>query len=309
VAFMPGEVELHAQFGDGRQASAYLVVTCIVYGGEDFPKREDVFPVGLANAGHRQLFRPPGVEPPPPWPSRSGPGSRSAIPNSGADCLPIAVDAAAAPHRHTLDLCGGALRGFMPLFKFDGRRAVGTSRRRLTPIMVCSWPGVSIRELSCGVRSSFCLCASPPLAFCRRPAYRKLPTLKVSLHSDLKIGRSYLGTTALISTHHGATWSIRHAVFAALDDNFEVKPKCRQVGCLVARQASLDLHPARRAGMAATASRWTAEECVASIKRWAAKDSMARAFRRVTELVGTRRQELKMVLNILPGWCWESLGK
>ena len=46
VAFKPGEVELTT----GKLA-ADLVVTCIGYSGEDFPRREEVFPVGWAKRG------------------------------------------------------------------------------------------------------------------------------------------------------------------------------------------------------------------------------------------------------------------
>ena len=70
--------------------------------------------------------------------------------------------------------------------------------------------------------------------------------LKVSLHSDLKI-IDPIWTTALISAHHG---NMVYDTLFALDDKLVVQAADgRQVGGL-ARQAHLDLHPARRARMA-----------------------------------------------------------
>ena len=77
------------------------------------------------------------------------------------------------------------------------------------------------------------------------PAYAQT-TLKVSLHSDLKIVDP-IWTTALITTHHG---NMVYDTLFALDDKLAGQAADgRQVGGL-ARQAHLDLHPARRPGMA-----------------------------------------------------------
>jgi ferredoxin--NADP+ reductase len=88
VAIRPGEIELTT-----GPLKADLVVTCIGYGGDEFPKREDVFPVGWAKRG----------------PSGTIPTNRAEShavaqqvlawlkahdPKSGPDVLPIAVDAA-----------------------------------------------------------------------------------------------------------------------------------------------------------------------------------------------------------------------
>jgi NADPH-dependent glutamate synthase beta subunit-like oxidoreductase len=88
VAFKPGEVELTT----GKLA-ADLVVTCIGYVGEDFPRREDVFPVGWAKRG------PTGTIPTNRAESHAVAGQVMAWlaardPKSGPDVLPIAVDAA-----------------------------------------------------------------------------------------------------------------------------------------------------------------------------------------------------------------------
>jgi hypothetical protein len=88
VAIRPGEVELST-----GALKADLVVTCIGYGGQDFPKREHVFAVGWARRG------PSGTIP-------TNRGESHAVaqevlawlkerdPKSGPDILPIAVDAA-----------------------------------------------------------------------------------------------------------------------------------------------------------------------------------------------------------------------
>jgi ferredoxin--NADP+ reductase len=88
VAFKPGEVELTT-----GTLKADLVVTCIGYTGEDFPKREDVFPVGWAKRG------PSGTIPTNRAESHAVAQQvmawlKARDPKSGPDVLPIAVDAA-----------------------------------------------------------------------------------------------------------------------------------------------------------------------------------------------------------------------
>ena len=94
-------------------------------------------------------------------------------------------------------------------------------------------------------------------------------TLRAALHSDLKIVDP-IWTTALISVHHG--YMIYDTLFA-LDDKLEVRPQ------MVDRH---DVSPDKRTwtfvlrdGLA-----WhdgqpvTAEDCIASLKRWGARDTM-----------------------------------
>jgi hypothetical protein len=93
VAFKPGVVELTPNSVIGGKLSVDLVVTCIGYGGEDFPKREDVFPVGWAKRG------PTGTIPTNRTESHAVAQQVLAWleerdPKSGPDVLPIAVDAA-----------------------------------------------------------------------------------------------------------------------------------------------------------------------------------------------------------------------
>lgn len=87
-AIRPGEIELST-----GTLKADLIVTCIGYGGEEFPKRDDVFPVGWARRG------PTGTIPTNRAESHAVAQQVLAFlkdrdPKSGPDVLPIAVDAA-----------------------------------------------------------------------------------------------------------------------------------------------------------------------------------------------------------------------
>src|SRR5512139_1859951 len=87
-AIRPGEIELST-----GALKADLVVTCIGYSGEEFPKRDDVFPVGWAKRG------PTGTIPTNRAESHAVAQQVLAFlkdrdPKSGPDVLPIAVDAA-----------------------------------------------------------------------------------------------------------------------------------------------------------------------------------------------------------------------
>jgi ferredoxin--NADP+ reductase len=88
VAIRPGEIELTT-----GPLKADLVVTCIGYSGQEFPKREDVFPVGWAKRG------PSGTIPTNRAESHAVAQQvlawlKARDPKSGPDVLPIAVDAA-----------------------------------------------------------------------------------------------------------------------------------------------------------------------------------------------------------------------
>src|SRR5438067_1574851 len=93
--------------------------------------------------------------------------------------------------------------------------------------------------------------------------------LKVSLHSDLKI-IDPVWTTALISTHHG---NMVYDTLFALDDKLQVQPQMVDKWQLSPDKLTWTF--TLRDGLL-----WhdgkpvTAEDCVASIKRWAAKDSL-----------------------------------
>jgi peptide/nickel transport system substrate-binding protein len=130
-------------------------------------------------------------------------------------------------------------------------------------------------------------------------------TLKAALHSDLKIVDP-IWTTALISTHHG--YMVYDTLFA-LDDKLEVKPQMvdkwevspdKLTWTFILRDG-LEWHDGKPV---------TAEDCVASIKRWGAKDSMGQKLMGVvTDLSAPDAKTIKMVLKQPYGLVLESLGK
>ncbi|MDP3159697.1 MAG: ABC transporter substrate-binding protein, partial [Reyranella sp.] len=130
-------------------------------------------------------------------------------------------------------------------------------------------------------------------------------TLKVALHSDLKI-IDPIWTTALISTHHG---NMIYDTLFALDGKLEVKPQ--MVDTWTVSPDKLTWTFTLRDGL-----EWhdgkpvTAEDCVASIKRWGAKDSMGQKLMGVVaDLSAPDAKTIKMVLKEPYGLVLESLGK
>jgi NADPH-dependent glutamate synthase beta subunit-like oxidoreductase len=108
-AIRPGEIELTSN-SMGGTLKADLVVTCIGYSGEDFPKREDVFPVGWAKRG------PTGTIPTNRAESHAVAQQVLAFlkdrdPKSGPDVLPIAVDAAGWHRIDKHEVAAGAAQG------------------------------------------------------------------------------------------------------------------------------------------------------------------------------------------------------
>ncbi len=104
-AIRPGEIELST-----GTLKADLVVTCIGYSGEDFPKRDDVFPVGWAKRG------PTGTIPTNRAESHAVAQQVLAFlkdrdPKSGPDVLPIAVDAAGWHRIDKHEIAAGAALG------------------------------------------------------------------------------------------------------------------------------------------------------------------------------------------------------
>jgi len=105
VAFAPGQVTLST----GKLAADF-VVTCIGYTGEEFPRREQFFPVGWAKRG------PTGTIP-------TNRGEAHAVakqvldwladrdPKSGPDILPIAVDAAGWHRIDKHEIAAGVAKG------------------------------------------------------------------------------------------------------------------------------------------------------------------------------------------------------
>jgi len=129
--------------------------------------------------------------------------------------------------------------------------------------------------------------------------------LKVSLHSDLKIVDP-IWTTALISTHYG---NMVYDTLFSVDDQLQPKPQMvdkwevspdKLIWTFTLRDG-LEWHDGKPVA---------AEDCVASIKRWAAKDSMGKKLMSVVaELGAPDARTIKMVLKEPYGLVLDSLAK
>ena len=129
--------------------------------------------------------------------------------------------------------------------------------------------------------------------------------LKVALHSDLKI-IDPIWTTALISTHHG---NMVYDTLFAVDEKLQVQPQMVDKWDVSADKLTytfvlrdgLEWHDGQPV---------TAEDCIASIKRWAAKDGMGqKLMSEVASLTAPDAKTIKMVLKEPYGLVIESLGK
>jgi peptide/nickel transport system substrate-binding protein len=130
-------------------------------------------------------------------------------------------------------------------------------------------------------------------------------TLRVVMHSDLKIVDP-IWTTAYIVRNHG--YLIYDTLFS-MDGNGEIKPQMVDKYEASKDQLTYTMH--LRDGLL-----WhdgkpvTAEDCVASIKRWAAKDSMGQKMMGfVKEIQVVDPKTLKIVLNEPTGLVLGALGK
>jgi len=151
-------------------------------------------------------------------------------------------------------------------------------------------------------------CAAAALAFTSGAftgAAQAQTVLKLALHSDLKI-IDPIWTTALISTHHG---NMVYDTLFAVNDKLEVKPQ--MVDKFDVSADKLTYTFTLRDGL-----EWhdgtpvTGADCVASIKRWAAKDGMAQKLMSVVaDLSAPDAKTIKMVLKEPYGLVIETLGK
>src|SRR5256712_10087636 len=146
------------------------------------------------------------------------------------------------------------------------------------------------------------------VALCARalvgPA-RAETTLRVVMHSDLKIVDP-IWTTAYIVRNHGY---LNYDTLFAMDARGEIKPQMVDKYDVSRDQLTYTL--TLRDGLL-----WhdgkpvTAEDCVASIKRWAAKDSMGQKLMGfVKELSVVNAKTFKIVLNEPTGLVLGALGK
>ncbi len=142
-------------------------------------------------------------------------------------------------------------------------------------------------------------------AFGAAPPARAETTLRVVMHSDLKIVDP-IWTTAYIVRNHG--YMIYDTLFA-MDAKGEIKPQ--MVDKYDVSKDRLTYTITLRDGLV-----WhdgkpvTAEDCVASIKRWSAKDSMGQKLMGfVKDMQAVNPKTFKIVLNEPTGLVLGALGK
>src|SRR5437868_2723378 len=130
-------------------------------------------------------------------------------------------------------------------------------------------------------------------------------TLRVSLHSDLKIVDP-IWTTALISVNHG--YMIYDTLFA-LDE--KLIPQPQMVDRYAMSPDKLTWTFTLRDGL-----EWhdgapvTAEDCIASLKRWGARDTMGqKLLSYVTELAAPDAKTIRMTMKEPYGLVIQTLAK
>jgi peptide/nickel transport system substrate-binding protein len=130
-------------------------------------------------------------------------------------------------------------------------------------------------------------------------------TLKVVMHSDVKI-LDPIWTTAYIQRNHG--YMVWDTLFA-MDDKFAVKPQMVDKYDVSADKLTWTF--TLRNGLEWTDGKpVTAEDCVASIKRWAARDSMGQKMMgSVLDFEIVDPKTFKMKMKEPYGLVLESLGK
>ncbi len=130
-------------------------------------------------------------------------------------------------------------------------------------------------------------------------------TLKIALHSDLKIVDP-IWTTALITTHHG---NMIYDTLFALDEKLQIKPQMvdkwevspDKLTWTFTLRDGLEWHDGQPV---------TAEDCIASLRRWGAKDGMGQKLMSiVADLSAPDAKTIKMVLKQPYGMVLETLGK
>ncbi len=130
-------------------------------------------------------------------------------------------------------------------------------------------------------------------------------TLKVVMHSDVKI-LDPIWTTAYIQRNHG--YMVWDTLFA-FDEKFEVKPQ--MVDKWTVSDNKLTWTFTLRDGLEwSNGTPVTSEDCIASIKRWAARDSMGqKLMASVASLEAVDAKTFKMNMKEPYGLVLQSLGK
>ena len=161
--------------------------------------------------------------------------------------------------------------------------------------------GMSLHRGRRGVLGLAALAATLVLA----PAASAETTLKVALHSDLKI-IDPIWTTALISTHHGM---MVYDTLFSLDEKLQVRPQMVDKWTLsddkltwtFTLRDGLEWHDGQPV---------TAEDCIASLKRWSARDGMGQKLMSfVAELKTVDAKTFVMQLKEPYGLVLATLGK
>jgi peptide/nickel transport system substrate-binding protein len=130
-------------------------------------------------------------------------------------------------------------------------------------------------------------------------------TLKVVMHSDVKI-LDPIWTTAYIQRNHG--YMVWDTLFA-MDEKFDVKPQMVDKYDVSADKLTWTF--TLRDGLEWTDGKpVTSEDCIASIKRWAARDSMGQKMMgSVTDFEVVDPKTFKMKMKEPYGLVLQSLGK
>ena len=130
-------------------------------------------------------------------------------------------------------------------------------------------------------------------------------TLKVVMHSDVKI-LDPIWTTAYIQRNHG--YMVWDTLFA-MDEKFEVKPQMVDKYDVSADQLTWTF--TLRDGLEwSNGTPVTSEDCIASIKRWAARDSMGQKMMgSVSDFEVVDSKTFKMKMKEPYGLVLQSLGK
>ena len=154
-------------------------------------------------------------------------------------------------------------------------------------------------------RSVASLIAAASLSGMAAAAPAEAQTLKVVMHSDLKI-LDPIWTTAYIQRNHG--YMVWDTLFA-MDEQFHVKPQ--MVDKFDVSTDKLTWTFALRDGLEWSDGKpVTSDDCIASIKRWAAKDSMGQKMMgSVAGFEVVDAKTFKMKMKEPYGLVLESLGK
>jgi peptide/nickel transport system substrate-binding protein len=162
-----------------------------------------------------------------------------------------------------------------------------------------------VTTMRLGRRSVLGLAAMAIASLSFAPAASAETTLKVALHSDLKI-IDPVWTTALITTHHGM---MVYDTLFSLDEKLQVQPQMvdkyevslDKLSWKFTLRDGLEWHDGQPV---------TAEDCVASLKRWSVRDGMGQKLMTfVAELKVTDAKTFVVQLKEPYGLVLATLGK